>query len=63
MFTVGSAEVVSLPMAIDNHTAVLYGPLHRLPIRPEAVLFIAVPAHAMLVAQALGQTRSDSVWP
>jgi uncharacterized protein (DUF169 family) len=50
-------------MAIDNHTAVLYDPLHRLPIRPEAVLFIAVPAHAMLVAQALGQTRSDSVWP
>jgi uncharacterized protein (DUF169 family) len=57
MFAVGSTELVSLPMAIENHTAVLYGPLHRLPIRPEAVLFIAVPAQATLVAKALGQTR------
>ncbi len=56
MFAVGSAEVVSLPMAIENHTAVLYRPLHRLPIRPEAVLFIAVPAQAALVADALGQS-------
>jgi Uncharacterised ArCR, COG2043 len=59
VFAVGSTEVVSLRMAIENHTAVLYGPLHRLPIRPEAVLFIAVPAQAALVADALGQARSN----
>jgi uncharacterized protein (DUF169 family) len=59
VFAVGSTEVVSLPVAIEKHTAVLYGPLHRLPIRPEAVLFIALPAQAQLVADALGQTRGN----
>ena len=57
---VDPAEVPLLPHFPRGHGAIVYGPLDRLPVAPEAALIIATPVQAMLLAEALGLVRAGA---
>lgn len=49
-------EVPNIPKLTDSHAGILYGPLKIFPLEPELVLMWVIPAQAMLLQEATGET-------
>ena len=54
------AEVASIPHLPLGPRAAVFGPLDRFPLDPAAVLVIATPLQAMVLAESLGLMRADA---
>jgi len=50
----GADEVAHLPSVQKPHVGIVYGPLARFPLAPDAVVVQATPRQAMLLAEASG---------